>query len=279
MSGIVFYGTKDLPGIKDFYLSRVGMKLWLEQADCVILKHGNLLLGFCQREDCEKAGIITLFYRTKEEVDLLHGQLGDRALEEPLEAPKYGIYRFFATDPENRTLEFQSFLHPVATYVDGEELLGSRRSVRNFTEQEVPDSLLDEVFELCRFAPTSMNTESYYFVVTRDRKRMETLGSLRGQASSPIARGPLAVAICSDPKLSRRHVQDGCIGAYHFILACWHHGLGTCWIAAMDRGEVKEILGIPEDHYVATVTPVGFPSKISEAPRRRAAKEMVRFVE
>jgi len=163
--------------------------------------------------------------------------------------------------------------------MDEGTLLKERRSIRHFEEKYVPDELLWKIFELCRFAPTSMNSESYYFVVVRDKEKMRAISSLRGPASAPIARAPLAVAICSDPSVSRRHVQDGCIAAYHFLLACWQHGLGTCWIAAMDRNEVKEILNIPEEHYVATVTPVGYPARVPNAPSRRRAEEMVRKVE
>jgi len=82
-------------------------------------------------------------------------------------------------------------------------------------------------------------------VVIRDRNKVELLASLRGSSSSPIARAPLPVAICSDASKTLRLEQDGCIAAYHFILAAWTHGLGTCWIAAMDREEVKDVLGIP----------------------------------
>ena len=278
MSGIIFFRTEDLLGIKEFYLS-IGATVWLEQGDCVILKHGNLLLGFCKSETYEKSGVITFFYRTKEEVDFAYSGLREKALAEPRENEKYRIYHFFAKDPENRTIEFQCFLHPLEPYLDGDELLKTRRSIRYFEEREVSDEVLWRIFEVCRFSPTAKNSQSYYFVVIRDKKTLEFLASLRGNSSAPISRAPIAVAICSDPELSMSHVQDGCIAAYHFILASWLHGLGTCWIADMDRIEVKGELGIPKEHYVATVTPLGYPTKIPETSTRRKTKEMVRFVD
>ncbi len=279
MSGIIFYGTNELEKIKDFYMNRVGMELWLAQDDCIVLRHDNLLLGFCQREEVQGEGVITFFFRTPEEVDLIYPSLEDCATEEPNKVEQYRIYRFFATDPEGRKLEFQSFLHPVEPFRAGDSLLRLRRSVRGFEGRKVSDELLTKVFELCRFAPTSMNSESYYFVLIRSKEKMEQLAKLRGSSSAPIAAGPLAVAICASPRRSKRSVQDACIAAYHFLLACWQHGLGTCWIAAMDRPEVKELLNIPQDDYVATVTPVGFPARIPGAPERRGMESMVRTVE
>ncbi len=113
MSGIIFYGTKDLDRTREFYMSRVGMDIWLEQADCIIFQHGNLLLGFCQRDRCENKGIITIFFESREEVDAHYERLRDIATTEPGEIQKYRIYRFFAIDPENRCLEFQYFLDTI----------------------------------------------------------------------------------------------------------------------------------------------------------------------
>ncbi|MFC1514066.1 nitroreductase family protein [candidate division KSB1 bacterium] len=159
----------------------------------------------------------------------------------------------------------------------GEELLTKRRSVRDFKNEDVPEKTLEQIFEICRYAPTSMNSQSYYFRIIKDKEILEWLSPLRGKSSSPIGRAPMAVAICSNPDKSKRHEQDGCIAAYHFILACCNFGIGTCWIAAMNREDVKEMLGIPENHYIATITPVGYPAKLFiEAPKREGLVYYIR---
>lgn len=117
MSGIVFNSTKNLKGIEKFYREKLNMKLWLRQEDCIILKHGNLLLGFCQRDKVDSDGIITFFYKTRDEVDEMYRKLKEIAASEPLENEKYEIYQFFASDPEGRTLEFQTFLHHIEPFM------------------------------------------------------------------------------------------------------------------------------------------------------------------
>jgi nitroreductase len=161
----------------------------------------------------------------------------------------------------------------------GDDLLIKRRSIRFFEDKAVPDDILDKVFELCRYAPSSRNSQSYYFIVIRDREKLEFLAGLRGESSAPIARAPMAVAVCTDPAKSKRHVQDGCIAAYHFILASFVLELGTCWIAAMDRDDVKESIGVPGGHLVATITPLGYPAERPSVKPRRNVEEMVRFIE
>lgn len=111
MAGIIFLKTANKATIQDFYVKVVGMDMWLEQEDCVILQHENLLLGFCERGVIDRCGIITFFYKTRDEVDTMYKKLATQAQCAPQISEKYKIYHFFAEDPEKRTIEFQSFLH------------------------------------------------------------------------------------------------------------------------------------------------------------------------
>lgn len=113
LAGIVFFKTTMLQEIVEFYVSDIGMYVWLEQADYVILSHGNLLLGFCHRESPDVEGMVTFFYPTQEDVDAMYEMLSHIATSQPMENEKYQIYQFFAQDPEGRALEFQTFLHPI----------------------------------------------------------------------------------------------------------------------------------------------------------------------
>jgi hypothetical protein len=113
MGGIIFFKTRTLQEIQEFYTSELGMKVWLKQKDCTILQHGNLLVGFCQRKSLDTEGMITLVYDSKSEVDSMYERLKNRAIDLPRENQKYKIYQFFAEDPEGRALEFQYFLDSV----------------------------------------------------------------------------------------------------------------------------------------------------------------------
>ncbi len=113
LAGIVFFRTTMLQELVDFYVNDIGMYVWLEQEDCIILSQGNLLLGFCDREVPELEGMVTFFYPTKEDVDAMYDMLSHIATSQPVENEKYQIYQFFAEDPEGRALEFQAFLHQI----------------------------------------------------------------------------------------------------------------------------------------------------------------------
>ena len=93
MSGILFLNTLHMNKMKEFYTSEIGMNIWLEQKDCIVLQHGNFLLGFCQREKADLSGVITFFYDTKEHVNTLYHKLISQAVSEPKENTDYGIFR------------------------------------------------------------------------------------------------------------------------------------------------------------------------------------------
>lgn len=116
MNGIVFFRTLDLDTVREFYTERVGCEVWLVQADCVVFQHGNLLFGFCTRAAADQEGLLTFVYDHREEVDAAHERFGDIADAAPILNEKYEVYHFFATDPEGRKIEFQSFEKEMLPY-------------------------------------------------------------------------------------------------------------------------------------------------------------------
>ena len=112
-AGIIFLYSRSVPTLQKFYTQRLGFRLWLDQGSCRILRRNNLLLGFCDGDRSEFPGIITLFYPEKAAVDKAYEQYRDIATGPPVENKKFDIYQFFAKDPEDRTLEFQWFRHPI----------------------------------------------------------------------------------------------------------------------------------------------------------------------
>jgi len=116
MGGIVFLRTGQPGLIRDFYVNRVGCTIWLEQGGCLILQHGNMLLGFCHREEVDTEGVYTFFYTTKDAVDQKYDQMKDIADGPPRDNPQYRIYHFYGSDPEGRVIEFQYFNHPIPSF-------------------------------------------------------------------------------------------------------------------------------------------------------------------
>ncbi|SDQ93678.1 glyoxalase [Natronobacterium texcoconense] len=108
MDGIVFFGTERHDEVVDFY-RELGASVWLEQPDCTILETGSFRFGFCEREPADTEGIVTFVFDDRDGVDEAYAELSELADEEPRFNETYDIYQFFASDPEGRTVEFQTF--------------------------------------------------------------------------------------------------------------------------------------------------------------------------
>lgn len=114
--GIVFFRTTQLDSVIQFYTSKVDCEIWYEKENCKILKHGNMLIGFCQSDVADTSAMITFFYNSQQMVDDKFNELQELATTEPVIYEKYNIYQFFATDPDNRNIEFQYFLDSIKAY-------------------------------------------------------------------------------------------------------------------------------------------------------------------
>ncbi|MFB6118686.1 VOC family protein [Halosegnis sp.] len=107
--GITFFRTGNRQVVVAFYRDRLGCTVWREQPDCTIIRDGSYALGFCARDPIETAGCLTFLRSDRAAVDAAHESLADVADDAPRFNDEYDIYQFFATDPEGRTIEVQTF--------------------------------------------------------------------------------------------------------------------------------------------------------------------------
>lgn len=143
------------------------------------------------------------------------------------------------------------------------DAIAARKSVRAFEERDVPEDVLERIFEAVRLAPSGNNRQEWRFVVVRDAATRRQLGGAAGQRF--VGEAPVVLACCAET--DQRVMQCGqlaypidvAIAIDHFTLCAVAEGLGTCWIGAFDEGRVKAILGIPETVRVVELLPVGYP--------------------
>lgn len=161
----------------------------------------------------------------------------------------------------------------VCTQEDLMEFLRSRRSIRFFRPEPVPDEVLRGLIEVARFAPSAHNSQPWRFVVVRDRGKLEALARLHGGAS--LIRGvKQVVAVFADRRESpTSYLVDAANAAIYFQLAAHAAGLGTVWVQALRHTErIREILVAPEHAVPVAIIAVGYPAE-SPSPRPRKPVE------
>lgn len=107
--GIVFFRTEQREEVVEWYTDAVGAAVWEEQPACTILSVEGFRFGFCDDEETEDSGVLTFVYDDEAGVDAMYERVASVADDEPRFNEEYEIYQFFATDPDGRTAEFQTF--------------------------------------------------------------------------------------------------------------------------------------------------------------------------
>ncbi len=144
------------------------------------------------------------------------------------------------------------------------ETMWKRRSIRKYKSDPIPVEDLNLILEAARRAPTGANRQNWRMVVVTDPDlRTKTAEACSGQMWMADAAAILClVTIPGEGSVNGAIVLD------HAILAATSLGYGTCWIGAYDKAKVQEVLGIPEDHGIVCLTPVGIPAQ-EPGPRSR----------
>jgi len=171
--------------------------------------------------------------------------------------------------------------------MDFYEVIRTRRSVRKFKTDDIPDEVLNRVLDAARIAQSGNNWQPWKYIVIRNRERMKEMLPVCGGRSF-IAEAPVLVVACGERLTVNRGgymgdlsmLVDVSISFDHLTLAARAEGLGTCWIGSFNNDGVKKYLNIPDDVQVVALTPMGYPADadaFSERTNRKALDEIVSY--
>jgi len=73
------------------------------------------------------------------------------------------------------------------------EVLTSRKSIRRYKPDPIPEEMLDKILESARWAPTGENYQPWRFIVVRDPETKRKIGALAKQGRR-VAHDRLAVS-------------------------------------------------------------------------------------
>jgi nitroreductase len=150
--------------------------------------------------------------------------------------------------------------------MDVYECIRSRRTIREFKPDPVPDAIVHKLLQAARWSPSSSNTQPWHFVVVHNRDTIAAIGKIATQGTF-IGQAPLAIAVVMDN--ARRPQLDAGRAIQQMELLAWSEGLGTCFVglrAVEQQQAIKQLLGIPEAMELITVLPFGYRTEGRRAP-------------
>lgn len=185
------------------------------------------------------------------------------------------------------------------------DLVRSRRTVRAYTSDPVPDEDLRRILDAARLAPSSGNQQPWRFLVVRDRAKLDELltgamalkldaarDQLYEMASEEIEAqtaqlraylegflsAPVYVVILLDRESTYPdyNVQDGALAAGHMMLAARALGYGTVYGSdAIPESAIRMVLEVPDRYQFLCFMAIGVPSVWPEAPEKKPLDDLV----
>jgi len=175
-----------------------------------------------------------------------------------------------------------------------DDVVRSRRSVRAFSDADVPDDLVKSLIDCALRAPSSMNGQPWRFIVVRNAGTKRRLAETKDRYCPPEKReypagflreAPVVVVTCVErANAFDRGLESGVLATAHLLLAAANHGLTGVYMSASKpgtpglAGEIREILGVPADVDPITMVPIGYPGE-APAPKRVKDPDEVIFRE
>jgi nitroreductase len=158
--------------------------------------------------------------------------------------------------------------------MDVMEAIQTRRSIRKFQQQPVPDVLVKEILAAAMSAPSAGNQQPWHFVAITDPEMLAKAPGINPYAA--MAReAPLGILICADLALEKYPgywVQDCSAATQNILLAAHGRGLGAVWTGIYplpDRVEgFKELCNLPEKVIPLALVVIGYPAQTLKPENR-----------
>ncbi len=194
------------------------------------------------------------------------------------------------------------------------EAIEQRRSIRKYKKDPVDRSIIKELLEAARLAPSGTNIQPWRFLAVTSQEMRKKLAACTFHLNF-IAEAPLTMVCCADlqalearkqrikelvvagafegtelEKVSFSEYQQKsrqndafnlayvnlnvAIAIEHMVLRAVELGLGSCWTMMFSQKKVKELLDLPDSFHVVALVPIGYPDQQPKQRPRLSLEEI-----
>jgi nitroreductase len=151
--------------------------------------------------------------------------------------------------------------------VDVLQAISTRRSIRNFRGDPVPDQMVQTLLEAAMQAPSAGNQQPWQFMVISERALLDAVARFHPYAQMCLS-APLAILICgnvTDLRHEGMWSQDCAAATQNLLLAAHALGLGAVWVGVLPNAErmkaFSALLKLPPHIVPFSLIPCGFPGE------------------
>jgi nitroreductase len=190
-------------------------------------------------------------------------------------------------------------MDPITTKPTIITAIQSRRTIKEFRSDPIPEETLWRILDAARWAPNHRLTEPWRIAVigTQSRESLaDALANLTASSRDPsvmakakdearrkIMSSPVLLAVtcrlAGNPAQEVEDLAAVCAAVQNLQLAAWGEGIGTHWNTgkATRLPETSALLELPErGEQLVGFLYLGYPAQVPEPPKRRPIQDFVR---
>jgi nitroreductase len=168
--------------------------------------------------------------------------------------------------------------------VEVEEAIRTRRTHKAYRPEPVPTQVLDELFELARWAPNHHMTNPWRFRVLGPESLARLKDAAGAEAAAKLDRAPTLVVASvvetGDPVQDQEDLCAAAVASYIILVGAHSRGLGGYWRTpeVLRRAEGRAAVGVREDERVLGLLHLGTPRQEKDAPGRLPPGDFVTYL-
>lgn len=173
------------------------------------------------------------------------------------------------------------------------DCITGRRSIRQFTDQEVSHQLLAQIVETASYAPSWKHTQivRYIAVEGETKDKLAACTSTFPGNGKIMENAPMVIAVTvikgrsgferdgsyTTHRGDSWQMYDAGVASEAFCLAAYEQGLGTVIMGIFDHDKASALLEIPDDRDLVALIPIGYPAEAPAAPRRKPVEDLLTY--
>ena len=164
------------------------------------------------------------------------------------------------------------------------ELIKSRYSVRDYHTNKVDRTLLKEVVNAGRLAPSAANRQPWQFVVVDDDEILEKIRA--SYTRDWFSKAPNLIIVYGNHEESWKRSYDNkdhcdidiAIAVDHMTLMATELGLGTCWVCHFNADVINDVIKNDKGLEPVAILTIGYPVE-NKPPikKRKDLDEVISF--
>ncbi len=172
------------------------------------------------------------------------------------------------------------------------ECIKSRRSVREFTEQQVSHNILEQIVDAASFSPSWKNTQISRYVAIEDESTKQQITECVNAHNSDNIHAAKTLIVVTYIKKRSGYERDGSfstkkgdawqmfdvgVASQSFCLAAHELGVATVIMGIFDGEEIAKRIELSDDREVGAIIAIGYEKEHPATPKRKTVDELLEY--